>query len=59
VSFRPAVAGDVDAILRRMARYYAEDGYPFDADAARAALARLLAEPALGGVWVADDDGAD
>jgi hypothetical protein len=57
VSFRPAVAGD--AILRRMARCYAEDGYPFDADAAREALVRLLAEPALGGAWVADDDSAD
>jgi GNAT superfamily N-acetyltransferase len=52
--FRPAVAGDAEAIVRLMRSYYAEEGYPFAEGDARAALARLLGEPALGRVWVAE-----
>lgn len=35
-----------------MEQYYAEDGYPFVPIEAAAAVSRLLAEPALGRMWV-------
>lgn len=49
---RPAGPPDADALLALMRDYCAEDGYPFDAAAARTALERLLEDPALGRVWV-------
>jgi ribosomal protein S18 acetylase RimI-like enzyme len=55
--FRPATAADVGGILALMRAYYADDGYPFVEPEARAALARLIDEPARGGVWVAEAAG--
>ncbi|MEZ4362809.1 MAG: GNAT family N-acetyltransferase [Kofleriaceae bacterium] len=56
--FRAATAQDVDAILRMMATFYAEDGYPFSEQEARAQLHLFLRRPELGALWVAsvDDD---
>jgi GNAT superfamily N-acetyltransferase/heme-degrading monooxygenase HmoA len=55
VAFDPAREEDLDALLALMARYYGEDGYPFDAAAARRAARELLRDPALGCVWVMRD----
>lgn len=52
--FRPARTQDIDAILPMMRRYYEEDGYAFDEDTARAALAGLLGDERLGRLWVAE-----
>ena len=49
--FRPVEPEQADALLDAVRRYYAEDGIAFDAALVRPALARLLAEPALGRVF--------
>jgi GNAT superfamily N-acetyltransferase len=49
---RPATAGDCERLLVLMKLYYAEDGYPFVPDEARAALARFLGDASLGRMWV-------
>lgn len=53
--FRPAKAGDVDAIVGMMRPYYQEDGYPFVESEARAAALALIDEPHLGRLWVTCD----
>jgi diamine N-acetyltransferase len=53
IRFRPAHAGDVDAILAMMHGYYAHDGYTFVAEEARAAALMLIDHPSLGRLWVA------
>jgi hypothetical protein len=53
--FRPAKAGDVDAIVAMMRPYYEEDGYPFVESEARAAALALINEPHLGRLWVTCD----
>jgi GNAT superfamily N-acetyltransferase len=54
--FRPAEPGDVDAIVALMAGYYAQDGYTFIADEARAAALMLIDDPALGRLWIAEEE---
>jgi ribosomal protein S18 acetylase RimI-like enzyme len=51
-SFRPAQAGDVPLILRLMEDFYRDTSTPLDSEAARGALAALVADPALGRVIV-------
>lgn len=51
--FRPATAGDVDAIVAMMRGYYREDGYTFVEAEARSAAHMLIGDPALGQLWVA------
>lgn len=53
---REATAADLDAVLALQRRFFAEDGYPFAAAQAREVLARFLADPALGRLWLIDDD---
>jgi len=53
--FELAAPADLAAILALQRDYYAADGYPFEAASAEAALARLLASPELGELWVARD----
>jgi len=56
--FRPARPTDLENVLSLMAEYYAEDGYPFDAAQASAAVTKLMDNAAdLGGFWVAEVDG--
>jgi L-amino acid N-acyltransferase YncA len=55
--FRFALPADLDALLALQRDYYAEDGYPFDLAVQREALGRLLDDPALGRVWLAEDGG--
>ena len=51
--FRPAEPADVDAIVAMMRGYYAQDGYTFVESEARAAALMLIADPAIGRLWVA------
>lgn len=53
--FRPAVSGDVDAIVAMMRGYYGQDGYTFVESEARAAALMLINDPTLGRLWVARD----
>jgi ribosomal protein S18 acetylase RimI-like enzyme len=55
---RAASLADVDALVTLMSAFYREDGDSFDADASRAAFTALLAEPAWGRVWLAEEDGS-
>jgi ribosomal protein S18 acetylase RimI-like enzyme len=56
--FRPARAGDVDAIVAMMRGYYEQDGYTFVEQEARAAALMLIGDPHLGRLWVACDGDA-
>ena len=53
--FRPARAGDVDAIVGMMRGYYGEDSYTFVEDEARAAALMLIEVQGLGRLWVTSD----
>jgi GNAT superfamily N-acetyltransferase len=53
--FRPAHAGDVDAIVGMMRGYYAQDGYTFVDSEARAAALMLIGDASLGRLWVTCD----
>lgn len=50
-------ADDIDLLLEMMQEYYAFDNIPFNARIARVALQGLLADPALGRVWIVREDG--
>lgn len=54
---RAAREADIDALIGLMRAFYAESGYPLDADWAAASFRALLAQPALGAVWLAQADG--
>lgn len=54
-SFRPATESDVPGILPLIARYYAEEGYPFSEQESRAALLDLIGDPRLGKLWTIGD----
>ncbi len=51
-AFVPASPRDIDVLLDLMRQYYAFDRIPFHVRWARQALARLLADEALGRVWL-------
>jgi diamine N-acetyltransferase len=57
-SVRPATAADVERLVALMRDFYDEDGDAFNEDESRASFAALVATPAWGGVWVADEAGA-
>ena len=57
VEVRPAGRGDAEALLPLLRDYYAEDSYPFDAAASRAALCGLLEHPERGRAWLAHEGG--
>jgi ribosomal protein S18 acetylase RimI-like enzyme len=52
VEMRPATWDDAGALLPLIRDYYAEESYPFDAQASRDALRGLLVDPAKGRAWV-------
>jgi GNAT superfamily N-acetyltransferase len=54
-TFRPADVSDIETLLVFMQEYYAFDQFPFDRDVARAALERLLSDPAFGRIWLIRD----
>ena len=53
--FRLATPGDVGLIVAMMRAYYAQDGYTFVEEEARAAALMLIKDPKLGRLWVALD----
>jgi GNAT superfamily N-acetyltransferase len=55
---RRATPTDADAVLAMMREYYAFDRLELDPAAARVALDGLLADPARGEAWLAENDGA-
>ena len=52
---RSATAADLEPILALHRDFFAEDRYPFREEESRANLARLLADPSLGRVFVLED----
>jgi GNAT superfamily N-acetyltransferase len=48
---------DLDAVVRLMRSYYAEDGYPFEVESAARVVSDFLADPGLGRAWVMEADG--
>ena len=54
---RPATPADLEAVLALHRDFFAEDGYAFREKESRANLARLLAEPGLGRVFVMEEGG--
>ncbi len=54
---RPAGPDDVPALVALMAEFYAEADFPLPAANAARAFAALLADPALGAIWLAGGGG--
>lgn len=54
--FRPATPADRGALLPMIREFYVIDGYPFSEDEVGEVLGALLADPALGRVWIAEDE---
>jgi GNAT superfamily N-acetyltransferase len=57
VTIRPAAEADVSALVALMTDFYAESDFVLPAAAARRAFQALFAMPALGTVWLAEEDG--
>ena len=57
-AIRPATANDVPALVALMTAFYAEADYPLPAGPAARAFHTLLADHRLGGIWLAEVDGA-
>ena len=55
VEIRRATVADLDELAGLMSAYYAFDGHRFQYDAARRAMEGLLADGALGRVWIVCD----
>src|SRR5437660_6396609 len=55
VLVRPAGAADVPTLVALMQAFYAEADFPLPPAPAAAAFTALLADPRLGGVWLARD----
>ena len=55
VRIRPATPQDIAALVDLMEAFYAESSYPLDRAWAAQSFETLLAQPALGGIWVADN----
>lgn len=53
---RRASTDDAPRLLALMRAYYAEDGYPFDPERARAAVVALLEDERLGEIWLAAEE---
>lgn len=58
LELQAANPGDLDRVLPLVAAYHAFEGIDSDAAQRASAVGRLLAEPALGGIWLVLADGA-
>lgn len=58
IELRQATVHDLSEVLPRTRALNSHEGIAFDPDVLAAALARLLAEPELGGVWLVERAGA-
>lgn len=54
---RPATDADVPSLVALMSAFYAESDFPLPAAPATRAFRALLADPRLGGAWLAEIDG--
>lgn len=52
----PAQRSDIETLLVMMERFYAIDGYPFNAERTRKSLEEFIADKDLGTVWMINDD---
>ena len=52
IGVRRATAADIGVLVELMREFYAESPFPLDAAWAADAFANLLADPALGAVWI-------
>jgi GNAT superfamily N-acetyltransferase len=57
VEVRAASSADVPRLVSLMQVFYAEASFPLAAGAATCAFEAILADPPLGGVWLAEDGG--
>jgi ribosomal protein S18 acetylase RimI-like enzyme len=57
VTFRPAATADLDLLIELMRGLYEHDRLPFNAEVARRGTLQLLADEALGRVWLIETDG--
>lgn len=57
IEIRPATRDDVPALVALMTAFYAESGFPLPAGPATRAFEALLADPRLGGAWLAESGG--
>ncbi|MGB9988359.1 GNAT family N-acetyltransferase [Pseudoduganella rhizocola] len=55
VRIRLATPADIPALVDLMESFYAESSYPLDRAWAARSFETLLAQPALGAIWVADN----
>ncbi|HWU89720.1 MAG TPA: GNAT family N-acetyltransferase [Kofleriaceae bacterium] len=58
IQLRPATLDDFDAVLPRTRALNAHEGIEVDPPVFEAALRRLLTEPAIGGCWLVEREGA-
>jgi ribosomal protein S18 acetylase RimI-like enzyme len=58
MTIRAAASADLPALLELMRGYYRDDGLEFDERRSGGAMARLIAEPQWGRVWLLQLDGA-
>ncbi|HLL77475.1 MAG TPA: GNAT family N-acetyltransferase [Pyrinomonadaceae bacterium] len=56
-TFRPAGVSDIDALLPMIRELCEFDRTPFDEGAAQGALAQLVADESLGGIWLIESGG--
>ncbi len=58
IGVRRAAAADIDVLVDLMREFYAEADFPLDAAWAADAFSTLIADPALGAVWIISADDA-
>lgn len=58
LEIRSATPADIPALVALMTTFYAESNFPLPSGPATRAFEALLADPSLGGVWLAECDGA-
>lgn len=58
MSVRPASLHDIEQLVALMSEFYAESGYPLNADRSAAAFRELLDDEHLGRVWLLEAGGA-
>jgi GNAT superfamily N-acetyltransferase len=58
IGVRLASAADIDVLVDLMREFYAEADFPLDAAWAADAFSTLIADPALGAVWIISADDA-
>ena len=58
VQIRPATEADIPTLVALMTAFYAESDFPLPVGPATRSFEALLADPRLGGVWVAEEGDA-